>query len=450
MASVDAEVNQDAYRVIERYGRFDVNGDGFEEKVVCWFSEDYDIFLGWNFTNRCHKSGRPPYYMTSFIPRESADLGLVELLYPVNQEIDAAHNMLIDSGVIQNMPWFTVKESRSVKADDIVLQPGKGIPVDNHDDIQFRNQPNPMGHFIQVEQMAAAHGERLTLSDLGHGMVPGKVGPLGTASGSMALMQQMNAKMNVHISRLRKTWNEILRGIFQLLKENLPVGHVFRVTGEDGREVFGRIESRQDFCSSVDFKFVAPSAVLNKELDKQNSIFWLQTAMNPLLVQLGLSSPDTIKAALKDVARCLGKLSTSVYIADPQTVPRPQSLEEEISFLIQGITPVIVLNDDHESKVKGLVEHMEAPVMEQLQEKNPQMYSYLVAGFKKAIQMHMQMFEALKRQAPAQQISAQGMAPEIGQKMAGGPNPAESPEGEPAPLGSGAGAGSPGRSGGEE
>lgn len=446
----EADINQPMYHVIEWYGRRDVNGDGYSEKVVAWVEEGSKRLLGWNFLNRVSKAGRPPYHVVDFIPRKDWPMGLVELLYSVNLEMDSMHNIRIDSGIIANMPWGTVKESKTVKADNIQIKPGYFMAVNEHDDIRVLSTQSTMPFFVQEEQMLIRHGERLHIPDAGQGQVPSQIGPLGTATGTVSLLGEMNKRLSVYVTRLRKGWGGVLKHMYQLLKENLPLGTMWRVTGEDGRDIFAKLESREEFASSIDFDFIANTATLNKEMDKQNALVWFQTAMNPLLLQLGLTNPATIKNALKDVARALHKQGLANYIADANTNPIVQSLEEEISFILAGIRPVIAMNDDHQAKIQGLLIHKDSEELRQFFAADPLKLQQIIFGFDQAIQLHTQMLEAMQAQAQMTNLSGQQEQPTMSNRVAGGSLNTESPEGQGAPLGGGPLAGSPGITGSKE
>lgn len=445
----DAMTNQKLHHVLEWYGRADVNNDGFSERIVAWVHEGTKELLGWNYLNRISKSSRPPYHVVDFIPRRNWPMGLVELMYPINQELDSMHNIRIDSGVLANVPWGTIKESKTIKADDVQVKPGYFLPVNEHDDIRLLSGQSTMPFFVQEEGILLKHGERLGIPDAGQGQVPNSIGPLSTATGTVSLLGEMNKRLAVYVTRVRASWAQVLKHMYQMLKEHLPVGTVWRVTGEDGKDIFARIESREDFASNVDFHFVANTATLNKEMDKQNSLTWLQTAMNPLLLQLGLTNPATIKNALKDVARALNKQGLSNYVADANLNPIVQSLEEEISFILQGIKPVIAMNDDHQAKIQGLIAHRDTEELINYFQ-DPLQLQQVVMRFNQAIQLHTQMLEAMQAQAQATNLSGQQDAPTMSNRVAGGPLNTESPEGQGAPIDGGAAAGSPGVTGSRE
>ena len=444
-----AKTNPKMHHVLEWYGRADVNGDGFSERIVAWVHEGTKELLGWNYLNRVSKASRPPYHVVDFIPRRSWPMGLVELMYPINQELDSMHNIRIDSGILANVPWGTIKESNTIKADDVQIRPGNFLPVSEHEDIKLLSGQSTMPFFVQEEGILLKHGERLGIPDAGQGQVPANIGPLSTATGTVSLLGQMDKRLSVYVTRVRTGWAQVLKHMYQMLKEHLPVGTVWRVTGEDGADIFGKLESREEFATNVDFHFVANTAALNKEMDKQNSITWLQMAMNPLLLQLGLTNPATIKNALKDVARALNKQGLNNYIADANTNPIVQSLEEEISFILQGIKPVIAMNDDHQAKIQGLLQHRDSEELLNFFT-DPQQHQQVVMRFDQAIQLHTQMLEAMQAQAQATNMSGQSAAPTMSNRVAGGPLNTETPEGQGAALDSGAAAGSPGVTGSKE
>ncbi len=445
--SVDSDLKREMYQVLECWTYYDVNGDGIDEKIVLWVHEDSGTVLGWNYAYKITKDGRPPYFTIDFIPRKNIPLGLVEMLRSINDEIDAIHNMRMDCGTMQNVPWGTIRESKALKSDDVQISPGYFLPVQEHDDIQIKSVPANQNFFVREEEMIIRHGELLGMSSLGFGQTPNKVGSLGTASGTSMMLGEMNRILNVHLLRIQQGWKLVLRHMYELLRDRLPLDTAFRITGEDGRDVFGRLENRNLFAANVDFDFSANAASMNRELEKQMNLIWLQTASNPLMVQLGLSTPRTIKAAMEDVAKSLGKKGIDNYVESPELAPRPQTLEEEVNFILQGIKPVIVLNDDHAAKVNGLVMHRDSPMLSEAGVQDPNALNMIIAGFNAAIQEHQQFAEAIQAQAAASNISGLEIAPTAMNREAGSTTTADSPAGEGAPLGGGAGALNPGITG---
>lgn len=445
----DSENNKEGFEVLESYIRCDVNDDGYAERLIVWLERSTNTILGWNFVNRASKASRPPYSVIDYIPRKSEPMGLVELLYQINNMMDGVYNIRMDSGILSNIPWGTIRESRTLKAADIAIKPGEFIPVAEHNDLVVQSRPNMQPFFVQEEGMLQRHVDKLSVSELGQGLVPGVVGPLGTATGATAMLNEMNKRLSVLMMRVRLGFAEVLKGIYQLLKENLPLGTVFRVTGEDGKELYGQLESREMFMAQVDFTFVTPTATLNKEADRQNSLLWLQTVTNPLYIQLGLSTPQTLKTALQDVARAFGKQGLNNYIGEPQMQPIPQSIQEEISYILQGLMPYIPMNDDHPAKIQALVQHRDAEELSNFF-KEPELYQIVVARFNQAIQKHQQWLQAIQAQAASSNVSGLSVGPTTDNRLAGLPTSAESPEGQGAPLGGGMGGSNAGMAGGTD
>lgn len=428
------------FRILECYRLEDVNNDGYKEKIVAWIEEESGKFLGWNFVNKLYDDGRPPYYDMKFIPRgDQTPMGLVELLHPLNNEIDALHNLRIDSLSIQNVPWGTIKESRKVKSDNIQIAPGVFIPVQEHDDLQIKSQPYGQAGFAQEEERLVRHAETLGMSSLGFGQTPGQIGPLATATGATTMMQQMHRIMSVHVHRVRQAFAQLLKGIYGLSSRRIPLDTVFHVLGEDGRPVFQAITDRSLFASGIEFSFAPTTAALNKDLERQSAILWLQTASNPLAIQLGVTTPATFKEAFLDVAKALGKVNVSKYVNNPGTEPQAQTLQEEISFLLAGIKPVIVLNDNHEAKIQGIMAHIESPDMDALAQRDPNRHMFVRAALEQGLKLHQEMLQAIQAQNQSGNLSGLNQAPTVENRRAGMPTSAESPEGQPAPVGAGPG-----------
>lgn len=435
--TVDQNLERPAYRILEAITNYDINGDGIAEKLVIWMDEVSGIIIGWNYANRLHINGRLPYYKFTFIPRDNEDLGLVELLYQTNVEIDAMHNMRVDAGTLLNLPWGTRKNRRGIKADDVRIAPGRFIDVEEHDDIQIKSLPNTQPFFVQEEEMLKRDGEKLGLSSLAFSQMPDKVGALGTASGAMAMLNEGDKILNVHIKRLQRSWRQVLKGIYDLVRMNLPEGTKFRVTGETNEDIHYALEDRTWLLSDVDFHFTANTASLNKEAEKQAALIAHQTLLNPLHIQVGAVTPKNILMSLKDVLRTLGKSNVMDYLNEQVLEAEPISLTDEINSILMGQMPPIVLNDDHEAKIAGLSYFLNGIEMNHYQSENPQLAATLERLFTQVIQKHQEMLDAIQAQAQTSNISGLQIAPTQMNRSAGLGTSQESQEGQPAPVGGG-------------
>jgi len=449
--SVDANLERKGYNILECTTLFDVNDDGIDEKIIVWMEERSRIILGWTFAHRVSIGGRAPYYGFTFVPRDRVALGLVEMLKPLNDEVDILRNTMLDSGALLNMAWGTCKESRSLKADDVKVGPGVFLPVQDHDDIQIKSVPANMSFFIQQEGVARKDAELLGLSQLAFGQTPDTVGSLGTATGTMSMLNESNKIVSIHIKRLQKSWGALLRGIYHLLREKLPADTIFRVTGEDGKDFTDRVVDRRFFLSDVDFYFAPNTASLNKELDKQQAIMAHQVLLNPLHLQTGVVGPQHIIKSLKDVLIALGKNSAADYVNEQIAEQQPlRTVEEEVSYIIQGLMPPIALQDDHQKKIQGLEFFLNSPDMKHYSKEKPQLHMTFTRLFQQAIDAHMQMLQAIQAQAQQSNVAGLEIAPTQMSRMAGSGDSTSSPAGQGAPLGSGSGGTSPNVTGGQD
>jgi hypothetical protein len=110
--------------------------------------------------------------------------------------------------------------------------------------------------------------------------------------------------------------------------------------------------------------------------------------------------------------------------------------------------PPMSINDNHAKKIQGLLVFRDSPEMQFYSKNHPDQFQQIRALFDRLIGAHQEMAAAINAQGANGNITGLQVAPTMMNRMAGGTTTAESPEGQPAPLGGGANAFSPGITGG--
>ncbi|UOF79045.1 head to tail connecting protein [Caudoviricetes sp.] len=337
--TLDIQEDLDKYEILEAHLEVDINNDGLNESIVVWVDAKSGKELRATYAHRVNKGGKRPFANIEFIPREghSYAMGLLELLFPLSVELDFIHNIKIDIGMLAAMPFGFYRAATGMEAAKIRIRPGDLIPVDDPGShVFFPNLGDRSGFFQNEEGALMQHIERLTaINDINMATL-GRQGVARTATGVSALVSENSANLDIFIKRMQRGWKQALRLMFGQLQQRLPNGTEFRVTGQDGRDYFKKID-RKDIQARVDFVLEANSANSNRMIQLENAQLVLAQMMNPFFMQIGIVEPDNVFEALKDYFQALGKKDYSRFMKKSNLQSyRILTAEEELRRVLAG------------------------------------------------------------------------------------------------------------------
>lgn len=410
--TLDINEDQDRYEILEAYLETDVNRDGLNESIIVWVDNQSGNVLRATYVHRVLRGGKRPFAHTEFIPRKDHGyaMGLLELIHPISIELDMIHNIKVDIGIMAAQPIGFYKAATGLDPKILRIKPGDLIPVDepaNH--VNFPQLGDRSGFFKDEEALLLQHAERLTaINDINTATL-GRQGAARTATGVSQLVAENSANLDIFIKRMQRGWKDMLRILWQMLQQRLPNGTEFRATGRDGRDYFRRV-NRMDIQQRVDFILEATSVNSNRQLMLEQSMQVLAQMMNPLFLQMGITTPGGVYEALKDYFQALGRKDYARFILKPQGVIRQLTAEEELARLIQGLKVPITPDMDHQ----GFIEFAQDLLANEDYIK--QMGGDRISLIKGQMQQHMSMLEAMNAQAnqiaqaSQQQFNAMGVA----------------------------------------
>jgi hypothetical protein len=323
--NIDKEYDLKRYQILERYCNLDVDGSGINTGIILWVHKDSCKILRATYLRRVSKSGMRPYTTIEFHRKTTREypVGLPEMLYSLSKEIDALRNVRMDINIQTAMPVGFYRPSSSMSAEILEYGPGSLIPIENpQTDIYFPNLGSRGGSLIQEEAALMNQIERLTsISDITLGLTSSQ-GAARTATGARVLQQEASANLDVFLRRLNRGWKRFLIYLLQQLKEKMPDGLEFRITGDNGANYFRRVESKQELCGNYDIELDANSANSNKQIqiDVANQIY--QLTGNPLDIQLQIVSPLERFEALRNLLNVNGVRDHGKFIRKPQGISR--------------------------------------------------------------------------------------------------------------------------------
>lgn len=428
--SVDSRAPLSSFPMYECNARVDIDHDSFEEDLVYMYDHRTRRITRIQTLDRLSTSMKRCYHKVDFIrrPRRTRGIGMAELLYSTNREIDAMHNQRIDFGTLASIPTFFFRPLSGLKSEKIRLSPGQGIPIANPRNDIFIPQFNTNVQFTRNEEsMLINYAERMAaLPAITGGQSPTPAGPASTATGMTTLIAQTGFDFDVILNRFKVPFERMLKNMHSLMMTRMPEGYRFRVLGSgnqeildaDGNPIIKEGITRQRLYGDFDFRIRANDRSLNREVEKQDALVMINVLFNPVLLQSGLVSPQNIYNIIRNYLSKRGEIDIDSYITSPQQVEQPLSAVNEIVVLTQGHMPRLVMNDDHDAKIKALTMYMESPQF--VQDVRGGVFSIDVPDlFKKTIAKHEQMQSTIQAQANQANVTGQQVGTSLGARMSG-------------------------------
>jgi hypothetical protein len=354
--------------VLERYGKIyvkrDIDGDeatDYEEtaeEAIVWVHQATGKVLGWTYLFRVSPSGIRPIFKFDFIkfPDRSTGVGVGEVLQSTQQSINAVYNLRQDNGMLASTPFGFYRSAAGLKPDKYRIEPGLMIPTDNpQQDVRVVQMPFLQGFGYQEEEKLIGYAERLlSISDLQIKGSSDKVGLFRTASGASAVQQESGIQLEIHFDRIARTMTKVLQCMFRLCRERMPSELYYRVTGEDGKPIFGKV-NRDDLRGEYDFECDVDVLSQGRIEQQQSATLLLQTMMNPAFLQTGIVNPDNLYHMAKNFLIKNRISRPDLYVSEPpQYQGEPLRPEERVFRIVVGqfenppIEDTVRLNDNHE------------------------------------------------------------------------------------------------------
>jgi hypothetical protein len=421
----------------EEYGtdivflRADLDEDSVMEEYVFTVNIKAKQFLKETFLDRMCRNGKRPVYKFDLMkrPRSAYSRGFPEMLYSLNAEVDDFHNIRRASGLVANIPWGFYRASSGLDKEAIEVAPGKFYPVDDPaTDVKAMNFPNVTSWALQEEQLAQSYADRLTaMPSYMQGVVAGPVGPLRSNSGLQSLLQEAQLPLDVYLDRFRVTFNKLLQGILSDLGTRLDPIIWLKVLGENGEPLFDQRTGQmikepiaREYLTNGRYKFdiAANDAQFNPEKERQDALAVGQMLITQMAVQTGIVTPENMYYIYRDMLDKTGKREIDKYITRPQMSPKPLNLYGEITSITNGHMPMIVLNDDHQQKIAGLMAFVESEDY-QLGKQQRNIHPLSDQLFNQAIQTHQKYLDMLGSMPAMPNQSGLEMPVTMGARQAG-------------------------------
>jgi hypothetical protein len=373
--------------------------DEVQKEIVAWVHQGTQAVLGWTYLHRISPGGIRPIFKGDFVsfPDRTNGVGVPELVYEEQRYQESVTNMRMDNGTLASLPMFVYRQTSGLKPQHLRVKPGQGIPVDDVNDMRVFQFPFLQGFGYQEEQSIEGKAEGLlAISDIQLGRAPDKVGALRNATGSNLLAQEAGIQLEIHFDRIARCVNRVLQFLFRLCRERMPHEIYYRVTGERGEPIFGKV-NRDDLKGEFDFK-ISVDILGQSQLEKQQqAVLLMQTLINPAYMQTGIVAPENIYNLAKNFLKVhkLGRVDD--YLTKPQGYVERVTPTERLYRLAFGlytnppIAQTVALDEDHQKALEtyeqfqnsdlfGLLTQDALMALEQLKQKHMQMLQAQQAG----------------------------------------------------------------------
>ena len=330
----------------------DLDGDGLNEEVVYWILEETQTLLRVRYLTEVYPivPQRRPFSMAKYIPVNSQfyGIGLIELMESGYDIIKQTFDLMIDNGNIANTPFGFYRPSSGVRPETMRLGPGDLYPTNNpKEDIYFPSLPqgaSVFGHNI-ISSVSQILDQVTLVGQLQLGGVPqGRSSALRTTSNMQALLQQGDARPERILRRFFTGLAEIWLQFHELNQIFLPKDKQFRIMRgvTQDKNPYVALTNKEQIQGRFLFDFTASILNTNRALATSSLQDMMGILISPLMLQLGITTPETAYNLVSDYIRARGQ-DTAKYIKAPVGVSQSDepllTVEEAILSIFNGYFP---------------------------------------------------------------------------------------------------------------
>jgi len=347
------------------FGKYDANGDGFDEELVVLITNKDEVFLRAHMLSKISKTGKRPIIHKNFLDRiggKMLGMGLLEQVKPLAEEIDACFRQMTDANTMSVMRWGFYDPNSDYDPDEHVAKPRAMYPVSNpQQNVYFPDIQIPIERLVNAIKLVTEFIERLTAAS---SYVMGKesevVGGSGTATRTQAIMSSADTRFNLPATNLRSGLAELYTDVFNLLALNAPEGLEEKILGAQYEKVFTDDVSMQDALALEMECYLAPAADLGDSNTRRQiaSMMYdkLLLGMNPLIT----SDPNRIWYTTANYLRAYGE-DPQEWIGKPASLKPTNDPMEEHTMMRDGRYTPVEPQENHMEHIQVHTEELKGP-----------------------------------------------------------------------------------------
>lgn len=248
-------------RLLQAHISYDVDGDGIEEKIIVTIEEATRTIVYIMDNAELDPLNRKQIRVVRLIPRSGTGYGysLYSKLKMIQEGGSNTTNIILNSSIIQMMPFFFYEEATGFADQEIELYPGAGIQVGDVKRILMNSfQPNSAAFKDIIEIFFRLWNYIVTLPDYSLGADPASEG--STATGTLALLQEASIAHDYMGSVLHDQYTELFRMIHDICYINMSPAREM--------EILGYPIPQKVLSSSYKISMVASSKSANRHVER--------------------------------------------------------------------------------------------------------------------------------------------------------------------------------------
>ena len=302
---------------------FDVDGNGEESAIEVIIHENSRQLLSVTYSE-----GRD-YEKGVYMPMEYRwyGYGIAKQNNQFQEEVTAQHRQRLDNATIANMAMFKVKKTASWIKDDEPIFPGKKWFVEDMEDIQPMFIGDVKASAYNNENQVVIYSQQRTgVNELTLGMP--NVGTPGTASDSIARVQESNRKFDYTYNNKKDFLNRVLwRATQSIIKYGPADRQVFTILPQ-GTEVEVFLQDVERLKNKMFFNVQLAGAKNNKVLDRNTytQLAGMQTQYWTQIMGLAqqLQDPTLVQEIARAAMRAADQVNLEILRAFD--IPNPEKL----------------------------------------------------------------------------------------------------------------------------
>jgi hypothetical protein len=149
----------------------------------------------------------------------------------------------------------------------------------------------------------------------------------------------------------------LLQALFRLTRERMPEELVYRITGEGGEPIFGRV-NRNDLRGDYDFDINVDILGESRIEAQQKATLLMQTLINPAFTNTGVVTPSNLYHLAKNfLMKNRFKRLEKFITTPPEYAGEPVTPSERIFSIVVGafmnppVWETVTLNEGHEKAI---------------------------------------------------------------------------------------------------
>lgn len=375
--------------------------DADEVAVVVWVDSRSRRVIKICRLEEVNKDGLRSPVKFDFIvqPDRFFSVGLMEWLEHIQTELDGIHNQSLDAGMLSNMPWGLYEPTAGNANTIFSLEPGKLYPSKNAQSVNFpRTQFQPLWN-IQMEGSLLSYG--MKQAGLGEPQTGSFVSKRTSATEFSSTAGAMDMRTEMLLIGIFRSFRRLLYRIFGLYQQYAQDGRVFQVKGMGGERVLRQLK-RDRLHGKLMLHLTGSVQRLNAQLERDVAINMMSILIQPLLIQSGISRPDTWYAALEKIVRSTSYTGVPIHKPDMPPMSDPPEVEHKRMMMGETVRP-----SPGENFQEHLAKHVELA-------SSPNVMAYLPSlEGRQALAQHIQwtqeMMRAVQIMRQASMLDAQAM-----------------------------------------